>query len=115
MPKSWQRRVIDEPKVDDLTTLEVGTDCVWEVRPVIACPSCGRAGVKNHVSRPEGPSYDIVVHLVDDMGLYRDYCVEADFVASAPTMLVLNPDGSLKKEVFPTGTKAGTGEGGSKN
>lgn len=120
MAKTWQRRICDETRVEDITQMEVGTEFVWESRTIKKCPACGRNGVEFKVDRPPevGPSYAGIAHVVESGATryFRDYCVEAEFQPNAPTLVVYDVHGDIKAEHWPTSHKAEPSNGeGNKN
>lgn len=106
---SWQRRTCDIPAVRDLTSEEVGSSYVWDLRAVVECGSCKRAGILTPKAKlPEGVK-SIVTHAVAEDGTLMDYCVEAEFAPGIPRHITFDRDGKITGEFFPTTSKV-TGE-----
>ena len=97
----------DLPAVRDLTSEEVGTAYVWDLRAIVKCGACKRAGALAPKAKlPEGVK-SIVAHAVDENGTLIDYCVEAEFVPGSPTHITFDQNGKVVNEFYPTTQKVG--------
>lgn len=101
---SWQRRICDLPTAESLTDLEVGTEFAYDVRTVVECPNCGRAGVRAELPI-QGVRSAIVHARANNPSRLIDYCVEAEFTAPAPTLLVFDFEGNILAKEHVTGQK----------
>lgn len=98
---SWQRRIVDLPDVESFTDLSVGDQFAYDVREVVACPNCARPGLRFSTETAKG----IVHSRAKDTGHLHDYCVEAEFLATAPSLLVFDVHGNLVAKEHPTSHK----------